>query len=105
MNSTRSERRIRGFRVRPPAAGEIVAERMIGDYRVVAVRTPDGECVYDVLIREDEGWPWWGISLMSRADARRVPKRAAEVGTRLVAEFLAGRRTEDTSSASAENHK
>lgn len=72
----------------------ILREERVGRYHVQAFRYPhatlDGSrpFVYRVLVEE---WPgaWRKVRCWTDEEERRFPKRAAEVGTRLVAELKA----------------
>lgn len=73
--------------------GKVLAERMVGRYRVVVYLygfkgiTPDADRdpVYSVLMRAPYGW-WVRVRASSRSDEARFPRRAAHVGTQLVRE-------------------
>jgi hypothetical protein len=66
-----------------PATDEtILAEQMVGVYRVQVFRSY-GEPVYRLLVETIPGI-WQKVCCFTRSDERRYPRRAALAGSRLV---------------------
>jgi hypothetical protein len=75
---------VRGYRTSALQSANILAEKMVGQFKVQVFPYPgDNEPVYRILIEQYEGC-WRKVNCITDADERRFPKRAAAIGTRMV---------------------
>jgi hypothetical protein len=79
------------LRTEPAHCGPILAQRMVGRYRVIVFpySPTDPEPVYQVQVEVWDGM-WRKVCCGTRADEKRYPKRAAQAGFEMVNAVKAG---------------